>query len=466
MKRIFPLLTIAALMALVVCHREETGWIAVNSTPQGAAVYLDDSLTDEVTNCVLEEVLAGEHHLKLTLDEYESWDSLVVVDVEETTFVNVQLTPVDTTDTTTEGTLLWKYEVEGTITAPAIGPDGTIYFGAYGDGWGYLYAFTPDGARKWWYPAGGCLSAPSVALNGTIYFGSSSDLFSLNPDASVKWRYNPDDGSIGPVAIGTDGAIYFGGDTFFYAVNPDSTLKWKCDGWPGPVGYAPSMGADGTVYFGTRDYGDGMGEGFLRAVNPEDGQIEWSYPFDACSFWCSVAIDASGVVYAAPNDDALYAIYSNGNLKWRNRMIGTGTRSSPALGVDGTIYITKWNDDCDSLFLVAVNSNNGQEKWSYYLNGDGDGSDPAVDSRGTIYVGSVDGYLYALNSDGTLKWEYETEGRVYRSPAIGSDGTLYFGTTNGVFYALKTNSAGLANSPWPRVGHDNQNTGNAACPIR
>jgi outer membrane protein assembly factor BamB len=37
------------------------------------------------------------------------------------------------------------------------------------------------------------------------------------------------------------------------------------------------------------------------------------------------------------------------------------------------------------------------------------------------------GYLYAINSDGTLKWRYKTgpECMIPESPAIGTDGTIY-----------------------------------------
>ena len=54
-------------------------------------------------------------------------------------------------------------------------------------------------------------------------------------------------------------------------------------------------------------------------------------------------------------------------------------------------------------------------------------SSPAVDDDGTIYFISTDDYLYALNSDGSLKWRTETDISAYPSPAIGGDGTIYIG---------------------------------------
>ena len=59
---------------------------------------------------------------------------------------------------------------------------------------------------------------------------------------------------------------------------------------------------------------------------------------------------------------------------------------------------------------------------------------------------------------GTVLWEFETGDDVFSSPAIGSDGTLYIGSGKKL-YAIKTDSKGLANSPWPMRGQNAQHTG-------
>jgi outer membrane protein assembly factor BamB len=46
------------------------------------------------------------------------------------------------------------------------------------------------------------------------------------------------------------------------------------------------------------------------------------------------------------------------------------------------------------------------------------------------------------------------------SPAIGSDGTVYVGSADTKkLYAIKTDSKGLAKSPWPMRGQNAQHTG-------
>jgi outer membrane protein assembly factor BamB len=59
-------------------------------------------------------------------------------------------------------------------------------------------------------------------------------------------------------------------------------------------------------------------------------------------------------------------------------------------------------------------------------------SSPAIGSDGTIYVGSFDNKLYAVNPNGTAKWDTDNiiVGAVQSSPAIGSDGTIYVGSDN------------------------------------
>ena len=60
---------------------------------------------------------------------------------------------------------------------------------------------------------------------------------------------------------------------------------------------------------------------------------------------------------------------------------------------------------------------------------------------------------------GTVLWEFETGGWVRSSPAIGSDGTVYVGSGDKKLYAIKTDSKGLAKSPWPMRGQNARHTG-------
>jgi len=89
-------------------------------------------------------------------------------------------------------------------------------------------------------------------------------------------------------------------------------------------------------------------------------------------------------------------------------------------------------------------------------------SSPAIGSDGTVYIGSNDKKFYAINGKTGIKlWEFETGSFVDSSPAIGSDGTLYVGSEDYKLYAIKTESLGLAKSPWPMRGQNARHTGRA-----
>jgi hypothetical protein len=101
----------------------------------------------------------------------------------------------------------------------------------------------------------------------------------------------------------------------------------------------------------------------------------------------------------------------------------------------------------------------GTPIWEFET-GDDVESSPAIGTDGTVYVGSNDNKLYAINGKSGVKlWEFETGSYVFSSPAIGSDGTVYVGLDDKKLYAIKTDSKGLAKSPWPMRGQNARHTG-------
>ncbi len=73
------------------------------------------------------------------------------------------------------------------------------------------------------------------------------------------------------------------------------------------------------------------------------------------------------------------------------------------------------------LFFISTifsATNEGTKKWSFET-GDSIKSSPAVGLDGTVYIGSENGRLYAIKHDGTMRWEFQTETGVTCFPAIG-----------------------------------------------
>lgn len=324
---------------------------------------------------------------------------------------------------------IWKYYVNAVIeSSPAIGIDGTIYFGTYNSLNGF-FAISHYGLRKWQGACKGAIvSSPAVDINGTIYVGAWSNLlynfYAYNPNGSIKWQQKCGWDIKSSPSIGSDGTIYFGSaDRNFYALNPDGTEKWKHLVKSKYITYSsPAIDASGIIYIGCWD-------SLVYAFKPEGPPPKWLY-----NSWGNIesspAIGPDGTLYIGVmgNKKGLLAINPAGKLKKFFKTNGD-VFSSPAIANNTTIYV-----GCRDNNLYAFNPD-GSEKWRYPTGGWIDSS-PAIGADGKIYFGSVDSFFYCLRSDGTLKWKYKTGKAIKSSPAIGKDGQVYIGSYDGTFYAF------------------------------
>ena len=143
-----------------------------------------------------------------------------------------------------------------------------------------------------------------------------------------------------------------------------------------------------------------------------------------------------------------HAQTTDGSLRWHYTTLSSAAAgsiiSSPAVGPDGTMYIGtevgSSSSTTSSGILYALNSD-GTVKWQFQA-GDWIDSSPSVSSDGmTVVFGSWDGKVYALTSSGAQKWSYSTGGYITGSPALGSDGAIYIGSSDGIFYALNADGS-------------------------
>ena len=312
------------------------------------------------------------------------------------------------------GTEKWRFGIGDIVWGgPVIDYEGIIYVGAE-----TLYAFYLNGTLKWKYD--GWIrteaSAPAIDGNGVLYVGNiwgSTCLYAIYTyNGTLKWKF-PAGGIWSSPAIGNDGSIYFGSDdNYIYALYSDGTLKWAYK--TGLVVYSsPAIGLDGTIYCGSHD-------GNLYAFYPDNGTLKWKYQ---TGDWIGrgPCIADDGTIYFGSWDGYLYAVYPNGTLKWKTGGYLCGT--TPVIGDDGTIYVGNKQ-------LCAIYPENGAIKWSFNLDDNEDirGSNPCISADGTIYFGTFGGSkIYAVNSDGTLKWRKSIGGDIVSAPAIGEDGTVYIG---------------------------------------
>lgn len=304
------------------------------------------------------------------------------------------------------GVIKWSYEALNEIVqGVAIDGRGVLYFGDYD---GYLQAVDANGTRLWrnlvpisyaWNNFH-ILTAPVIGSDGTIYIAVTAALLAVNPDGSLRWKYEapracelcdpPEFQDVIP-AIAPDGTVYvlvrkpYGQETLggLFALNPNGTLRWQIPAFPegNPLGI--SVADDGTIY--TYD-------GFYHYALTSTGALKWAIP---------VSVSGGSFLYCG-----LFLTF-------------------PTIGAEGTVYVELERDQQCS--LAALNPIDGTIKWRFPgLTVRGAVTTIPVDSRGVVYVNSG-ATLFALNPDGSIRWRYD--GSVpFASPQIGADGTIYVQT--------------------------------------
>ena len=308
-----------------------------------------------------------------------------------------------------------------------------------------------EGKIFWSYTAGSIVdSSPAVAVGSdgkvVIYAGAEDltnprqgRLVALNPDGSDKWpapgrtfetldKTNPvDSGVFSAPTIGADGTIYFGCDNGkLFALNPNLSEQWELP-VGSPIGSSPALGPDGTIYVMSVDF-------VLHAISPTNHTEMWrrSSGSGVNGFEASPAVAADGTIYFASADGDIFALRPDNSEKWPHIAAGVLVYSSPAIVSDGTVYFTSYTDGR----LLAV-SPDGVIKWTFQASGVIAAS-PVTAADGTIYFGDGNGVFYAVNPDGSPKWPNPPNIGVpiLSTAAVRADGTIIFGAHDHFLHAL------------------------------
>ena len=195
------------------------------------------------------------------------------------------------------GNVKWIYDAGGAVRSLAIGNNGVLYFGSQtittpmqfrlnalediGDNYKEKWTFYTSDNTGYIY------GVPAIGADGTIYFGSNDQYFyALNPsDGSLKWKYKTDGAIQNAPAIGADGTIYVGsGDGKVYAFSPvqdpaNPQPKWTSNKLDITItNSAPSIANDGTVYIGTAGTSpSGNPKVYALIYNGSEVIQKWSY---------------------------------------------------------------------------------------------------------------------------------------------------------------------------------------------
>jgi outer membrane protein assembly factor BamB len=231
---------------------------------------------------------------------------------------------------------------------------------------------------------------PVVGADGTIYAASNGGkLHALDPKT------------------GNDLWVFDGGGGYGNDLSSSATiLQSGTIVWPGPGGRLFLIGADGSK---------------LAA-------------YELSGFALSPAVDeAKALLYVQDMSAKLWAFnIVNDRLAPRWSLdLGGSSYSSVALAPDGTLRTGAGAD----AIAVRDNGASGEVVWRYKTSDIIEVS-PAVGADGTMVIGSNDGFEYAINADGTLRWKFANNAQTYGSPAVTPNGHAVFGDHTGRLHVL------------------------------
>ena len=166
--------------------------------------------------------------------------------------------------------------------------------------------------------------------------------------------------------------------------------------------------------------------------------VRWVYDTNSTTtFSSSPAIGVDGTVYIGATDNNIYAFNGDTNATiWKYPTAGPINTSSPVIDVNGTLLFGSTDHHLYALDPTPISSVG--KDLENDLNGQVHSS-PVLGADGSIYIGSDDGKLYAFNSDGSSKWSFATGGMVRTTPVLGGS-NVYVSSDSNKTYALDVNT--------------------------
>jgi outer membrane protein assembly factor BamB len=305
-----------------------------------------------------------------------------------------------------------------------------------------------SGRIRWRFQADGdyIQSRPAVGTDGTVYaIDVSGHLYALAPDGGLKWIFNATGYGFGNVDVGPDGTIYTGSATAIFALAPDRTLRWQYNQSPAAfILLGPNVGPDGNIY------SVGMDHLGVFSLTPQ-GSLRWSVQEN----YARPIVDIQEIVFGSA---ALY-FHADGHLRGvglDGSQVFTNPESfdtsqgdpQPAVGPDGSIYINSFSAFGQGLALSAFDAS-GNFRWGV-LNSPPTNrlSMPDVGKDGVIYDGRDLINLYAVNPDGTVRWQYTDSGTISSNIVSPLNDLIFLGggfdyPNPGFFEAVSTTGKSL-----------------------
>lgn len=369
-------------------------------------------------------------------------------------------------------TVRWAYDLSlnvsrdcgGASVQSVIGNGNAVYFGTgevecgSNTQWGKLYGFNPDGtlASGSFDLGSPVFSAPAIGPDGTIYVPTiDKGVYALNPDGTEKWRfYEEGMGNVTGISVAGDGTIYFAGYQKLYSLNSDGSTNWTycCGRRGGSASAGPAIAATGDIHV--------VWTGFITGTDGEtgalhsyrrDGTLKWSVPLEFGFVRLTApSVAHDGTVYVAQGSYSgvgwrLHAFDQDGQEIWQTPIASRGyPQGSPVIDTHGNVIVAaNWTELCGEILWCFASglyafAPNGDPLWQIGPHGGQVSNNtrftqPVLDAEGTVFIaedissggGWLTGRLYSIGEEGSVRETIQIPGMVFSSPVIGTDGYLY-----------------------------------------
>jgi outer membrane protein assembly factor BamB len=286
-----------------------------------------------------------------------------------------------------DGTLAFTTRLDDRVYASPLVVGDRIYLGSDDDRFvgvsstgNVLWSLATDGDAD---------TAAAPTPDHGLVFAAKDTLYFVRKDGTVVWRVRSKRKIYSSPAVGPDGTVFVGAqDRRVYGIRRTGTVRFAT-GVDQDVDCAPSLGERGTLYVGT----DG---GSVLALETEAGKVLWRAPVGGhvrAGLTVTRSHDVVAGVYG-PSPRVVCLRGDTGEELWSFAVPGTGAREfgvhgSPVEDAEGNLYFGSQDDAVYSL------TSNGELRWKVATGGDVD-APVVIVSDGVLLAASDDGKIYRI----------------------------------------------------------------------
>ncbi len=287
----------------------------------------------------------------------------------------------------------WNVQTTETSAGPVLGGDTLFSVSNKGE----ITAMSRlDGRISWVANLNKKVEFSSLFHNNVFYVGTEDGLYAFNSAGTLVGNISFNSSVSGPPFLFDSNIIVITRDGTIYVVFPSASLSRS-----NIIRTIKLSGeTESSVYLYNKKLYISLINGKIFSVDPATGSVVSLYDL-GFSVWRSSPVVANNTLYVA-SEHSIFGLTLQGKLIM-TKQISNGNLNS--ISTDG-------------------------EK---------------------LYVGSDDGYLYAVNLDGSVEWKYKTNNSVKTKPLLIGD-SIYFGSRDNNVYSIFKNGSlrwNITLSDWP-----------------